>query len=487
MVSEVGKKASVVEGRARWAALVVLCFAQFMLTVDDTIVNIALPSIRSGLGFTVSGLAWVADGYWLMFGGFLLLGGRMADLLGKRRLFLAGVIVFATASLADGLAQAPATLVVARGIQGLGAAMVSPAALALITVTFPKPGERARALGVWGGIAGAGGAIGVVLGGTITTLLSWRWIFLINVPIGVAVLAALPLVVPADRPGRRAGFDVAGAVSVTAGLLALVYAMLGTSRSDLSAPVVAALLAAGVALLVVFVRNELRSPSPLVPLSFFRERVTCVADVLALVTPSAFAGMFFLLTLSLQTLNGYSPLRTGVAYLPLIAAMFVAVPLASGALVPRVGVGPVLTAGLAMMAIGLLTLVRLPAEVAYWRDVLPALILVGFGAGWAFIPLTIAAVARALPEQAGLASGVVSAAMQVGGAVALAVYVLVATHRTQAALRTGVGGASASVSGDHLAFLVGAAIAGAGALVAAVGLRGVQPQDAARSSMAVRP
>jgi EmrB/QacA subfamily drug resistance transporter len=466
-------------------ALVVLCLAQFMLTVDDTIVNVALPSIRLDLGFSVSGLAWVVDVYWLMFGGFLLLGGKMGDLVGRRRLLVCGLIVFTVASLVSGLAQGPAMLIGARAVQGLGSAMVSPAALALITLMFREPGERARALGVWGGIAGAGGALGVMLGGALTELLSWRWIFFINVPVGVGILALIPLLVPVDRASARRRFDVVGAVTVTGGLLALVYALLGATVNGWGSPATLATLAGCVVLLTAFVIVEARHPTPLVPLGFFRQRVTWVADVLGLITPSAFAGMFFLLTLYLQTLLGYGPFKTGASYLSLVAAMFVAIPLAAGRLIPRLGVRPVLGAGLAIIAAGLATFIRLPVSGNYWRDVAPGLALVGFGAGWAFISVTLAALAKARPEDTGLASGVINAAQQVGGALALAVYVFVATDRTTGLLRTGSSPASAQISGYHAAFLVGTLIAAAGAFIAIVGLRGIRPEDARRAAAAL--
>jgi EmrB/QacA subfamily drug resistance transporter len=470
----------------RWVALVVLCLAQFMLTVDDTIVNVALPSIRLDLGFSVSGLAWVANAYWLMFGGFLLLGGRVGDLVGRRRLLVAGLIVFTAASLANGLAQDPAMLIGARAVQGLGSAMVSPAAMALITLMFREPGERARAFGVWGGIAGAGGALGVMLGGALTELLSWRWIFFINVPVGVAVLVLIPLLVPVDRAASaRRRFDFAGAATVTGGLLALVYALLEAAANGWGSPATLVALAGCVALLTAFVIVEARHPEPLVPLGFFRQRVTWVANVLGLITPSAFAGMFFLLTLYLQTLLGYGPLRTGASYLSLVAAMFVAVPLAAGRLIPRLGVRPVLGAGLAIIAAGLATFIRLPMSGNYWRDVAPGLALVGFGAGWAFISVTLAAVAKARPEDTGLASGVINAAQQVGGALALAVYVFVATNRTTGLFRAGVAPASAQVGGYRAAFLVGTLIAAAGAFIAIVGLRGIRPEDARRAAAAL--
>jgi MFS family permease len=365
--------------------------------------------------------------------------------------------------------------------------MVSPAAMALITLMFREPGERARAFGVWGGIAGAGGALGVMLGGALTELLSWRWIFFINVPVGVAVLVLIPLLVPVDRAASaRRRFDFAGAATVTGGLLALVYALLGAANNGWGSPITLATLASSVVLLTAFVIVEARHPAPLVPLGFFRQRVTWVANVLGLITPSAFAGMFFLLTLYLQTLLGYGPLRTGASYLSLVAAMFVAVPLAAGRLIPRLGVRPVLGAGLAIIAAGLATFIRLPMSGNYWRDVAPGLALVGFGAGWAFISVTLAAVAKARPEDTGLASGVINAAQQVGGALALAVYVFVATNRTTGLFRAGVAPASAQVGGYRAAFLVGTLIAAAGAFIAIVGLRGIRPGDARRAAVALQ-
>lgn len=470
----------------RWAALVMLCLAQFMLTVDDTIVNVALPSIRQDLGFSLSGLAWVADAYWLMFGGFLLLGGRMGDLIGRRRTLVIGLIIFTGASLADGLAQAPALLVGARAVQGLGSAMVSPSALALITLMFPEPGERARALGVWGGIAGAGGALGVMLGGALTEWSSWRVIFFINVPIGAAVLALVPSLVPVDRVTTRRRFDLIGAVAVTGGLLAMVYALLGAGARGWDSPVTIGALAGCLVLSSTFVVVEARQTSPLIPLGFFRQRVTWVADILGLITPSAFAGMFFLLTFYLQSVSGFGPLKTGVSYLSLVAAMLVAVPLASARLIPRVGVRPVLSAGLAIIAAGLATFIRLPVHADYWRDVAPGLILVGFGAGWAFIAVTIAALTKVPAEDIGLGSGVINAAQQVGGALALAVYVSVAAGRTTALLYAGDPAVNAQVGGYHAAFLVGAFIAVTGAFIAAVGLAGIRSGETRRAAAALR-
>jgi EmrB/QacA subfamily drug resistance transporter len=469
----------------RWVALVVLCLVQFMLTVDDTIVNVAMPSIRHDLAFSVSSLAWVANAYWLMFGGFLLLGGRISDLIGRRRLLLAGLVAFTLASLINGLAWTPGVLIGARAVQGLGSAMVSPAALALITLMFREPGERARALGVWGGIAGAGGALGVLLGGALTDLLSWRWIFYINVPVGIAVLVLIPVLIPVDRAAARRRFDIAGAVTVTGGLLALVYALLAVTTYGWDSPVILGSLGGCAVLLATFVVVEARHRAPLVPLRFFSQRITSVAVVVGLLTPSAFAGMFFLLTLYLQTLLNYSPFQTGVSYLSLVVAMMAAIAVGAGRLIPRLGVRPVLASGLAIMAVGLATFVRLPLDGSYWRDVAPGLALVGFGAGWAFISVTIAALAKVRPEETGLASGIINAAQQVGGALALAVYVLVATTSATGLLDSGASPAHAQVGGYRAAFLVGTIIAAVGALIAAIGLRGIGPEDSRRAAAAL--
>jgi MFS family permease len=350
---------------------------------------------------------------------------------------------------------------------------VSPAALALIAMMFTEPAERAKAMGLWGGIAGMGGALGVLLGGAFTDLLSWRWIFFINVPVGVAVIALLPRMVRRDAPGGARRFDLRGAVAVTGGLLALVYAILGAHTRGWGSALTVGLLVAAVLALAGFVLIERRHPTPMIPPRFFREPATRVANVLGLITPSAFAGMFFLLTLYLQAVLDYSPLRTGVAYLTLVAAMLIAIPLASARLLPNWGARPLLAAGLAIIAVGLLTLTRLPVRGDYWADVAPGLALVGFGAGWAFLSVTIAAVAKVSPAETGLASGMINAAQQVGGAVALAVYVSVASAVAEHAVRAGADPITARVAGYQSAFFVGAGIALVGAAIAAVGLRGL--------------
>lgn len=466
----------------RWVALAVLCMAQFMLTVDETIVNVALPSIRRDLHFSVADLAWVADAYWLAFGGLLLLGGRLGDHLGRRRLLLGGLVLFTVASLGDGLSSGQAMLLISRGAQGLGSAFVSPAALALIALMFTERSERARALGIWGGIAGLGGALGLLLGGTITDLLSWRWVFFINVPIGAAVLLAVPRLVGRDRGDERARFDLAGGVTVTAGLLALVYAVLGSPRRGWFSPVTLGAMAVAAVLLGAFAVLELRRAEPLIPLHFLRERITRTADITGLLVPSAFAGMFFILTLYLQGVLHYSPLLTGVSYLTLVGALMLAIPLASGPLLRRLGTRPVLAGGLLIMAIGLATFARLPARAGYWSDVAPGLILVGFGAGWSFLAVTIAAVARARPGETGLASGVISAAQQVGGAIALAVWVSVAAARTTTLAAGGASPLTAQLGGYHLAFIVGAGISASGAVVAAAGLRGLTADESQQAA-----
>ncbi|TDD89613.1 DHA2 family efflux MFS transporter permease subunit [Actinomadura darangshiensis] len=456
----------------RWRALAVLCFVDFMLVIDETVVNVAMPSMRDGLGLSLSSLAWVADGYWLLYGGFLLLGGRAGDLLGRRRLFLAGLTLFTVASLINGLAPNGTVLILFRAVQGLGAAFTAPTSLALIQILFPESGERTRALGIWGGISGMGGAAGLLLGGALTDLLSWRWIFFINVPIGIAVLLVLPRMIRADPPERSGRFDLPGALTITGGLTALVYAALQAGHNGWGSARTVSMLVAAAVLVAAFVLIERRAENPLIPAAFLRVRTTAVANALALVVPSAFAGTFFILTIYLQTAGGYSALRTGFAYLTLVAGMLIAIPLATQTLVPKLGPRWVLAMGLLIMAAGSLTFVRLPEHASYLSDIVPGLALIGFGAGWTFIPVTIAAVDRAKPEFSGLAAGVFNAALQIGGALALALYVAVAAAWTRHL--PGQDALSAQLGGYHAAFLVGAGLSVAAAVGAAVGLRGLR-------------
>lgn len=451
----------------RWMALLVLVCLQFMLILDATVVNVALPSIKLGLGFTQTNLAWVVDAYLLVAGGFLLLGGRVADLFGRRRIFFAGAIAFAVGSLASALAQNQGMLIGSRAVQGLGEALAGPAALAIIAMLFVDPKERSRALSIWGGLAGLGGAVGVVLGGVIVDLASWRWIFWINLPVAVVVLAAARRLVPHDRPRQRRGFDYAGAVAATTGITVLVYALLEASRNGWSSATTLASFAVGIAILGAFVAIESRVRAPLVPLRFFRARRRATACALMALFTSALYGMFFLTTLYLQLLLGWSPLHTGLAYLAFSVAILVGIGAASQ-LLPKVGVRPVLVAGMSLAALGFVLFTQLALKDQYWSHVVPPMVLVAVGAGLAFVALTVAAVSEATESDAGLASGMVTTAQQVGGALGLAVLVSIAASLTSSLVASGHAAAAAQLDGFRLSFGIGAAILAAGAVLAAL-------------------
>lgn len=460
--------------RRRWATLAVLACLQFMLILDATVVNVALPSIKADLGFSSANLAWVVDAYVLVAGGFLLLGGRIADLMGRRRVFLAGGVAFALGSLCSGLAQDQVMLIAARAFQGLGEALAGPAALSIITMTFRDSKERATALSIWGGLAGLGGTVGVLLSGTIIELADWRWIFWINLPVAAAVLAVSPRLVPADRRRARASFDLLGAVTATGGITSLVYALLEADRRGWTSATTLGFFAAGGALLVAFVAIEGRLRSPLVPLSFFRaRRPRTAAGLMALVT-SALYGMFFLLTLYMQLLLHWSPLHTGLAYVAFGLGFLAGISVASQALA-KVGVRPVLAGGMALSAGGLALYTRLPIHLAYWSQMVPAMLLVAFGLGLAFVSLTVAAVSEAKDADAGLASGMVTTAQQVGGALGLAVLVSIATSRATSLRQSGHLPAVAQLAGSHLAFGVGAVLLAVGAVLAATLIGRLKP------------
>jgi EmrB/QacA subfamily drug resistance transporter len=445
-----------------------------MLILDATVVNVALPSIKADLGFSSANLTWVVDAYVLVAGGFLLLGGRFADLFGRRRIFLAGALAFALGSLCSGLAQDQAMLIASRAFQGLGEALAGPAALSIITVSFTQSKERATALSIWGGLAGLGGTVGVLLSGAIVELADWRWIFWINLPVAAAVLAVSPRLVPADLRRARASFDLAGAIAATGGISALVYALLEAGRHGWTSVTTLCFFALGTALLVSFVAIEGRVRSPLVPLSFFQaRRPRAAAGLMALVT-SALYGMFFLLTLYLQLVLGWSPLQTGLAYVPFGLGVLGGIAVASQVL-PRVGVRPVLVSGMAMSAGGLALFTRLPIHLAYWTQLAPAMVLIAVGLGLAFVSITVAAVSEAKDADAGLASGMVTTAQQVGGALGLAVLVSIATSRASSLVGSGHSPAAAQLAGSHLAFAVGAGLLAAGAVLAAALIGRLKP------------
>jgi EmrB/QacA subfamily drug resistance transporter len=461
-----------IEGRKRWLALIVLCLGDLMIVLDVTIVGVALPSIREDLGFSETSLAWVVNAYLLTFGGFLLLGGRLGDLFGHRRLFLFGIALFTGASFACGLANSQAVLVGARAVQGLGGAVVSAVALSLIVTLFTEPAERAKAMGVFGFVAAGGGSIGVLLGGILTDALDWHWIFLVNVPIGAAVFG-LSLVLLPGGGGQAAGgrLDVAGAVTVTASLMLAVYAIVNGNEVGWASGRTLGLLAAAAGLLVLFLAIEARVSSPLVPLGLFRLRNIAVSNVVGVLWAAAMFAWFFLSALYLQLVLGYSPLQVGLAFLPanLIMALF-SLGL-SAKLVLRFGIRAPLGVGLALAAAGLLLFARAPVDGSFIADVLPSMLLLGLGAGMAFNPVLLAAMSDVEPSEAGLASGVVNTSFMMGGALGLAVLASLAASRTESLSAGGEGAVAALTGGYHLAFLVGALFAGGAAILGAALLR----------------
>ncbi|HUA44883.1 MAG TPA: MFS transporter [Solirubrobacteraceae bacterium] len=451
-------------------ALVLLAMTQFVIVIDASIVNVALPSIGAHLHFSRDNLTWVVNAYTLTFGGFLLLGGRMADLLGRRRMFMLGLVVFSLASLAGGVAQSETWLIAARATQGLGAAIVSPAALSIITTTFADGAERNRALGIWGAVAGAGGAAGVLLGGILTSWLSWRWVLFVNVPIGLIAAALAPRMLGESRR-QEAGnsFDIAGAVAVTGGLALLVYAVVDAVNVGWGATQTIACLAAAVVLLIAFVAIELRQHDPLMPFAIFRLRTLRGANIVGLLIGMSLFSMFFFISLYLQGVLHYSAIRTGISYLPLAVGIIISAGLASQ-LVTRIGFKPTLVAGLLLVAGGLLWFSQVPGTAgSFATNVLGPSLLAAFGFGLAFVPVTIAAVTGTKPHQAGLASGLINTSQQIGGALGLAILATIANSHTQSLLHASVhSSAVALTKGYDRAFLVGAGLAIAGAILAAV-------------------
>jgi EmrB/QacA subfamily drug resistance transporter len=459
----------------RWLALALLASAQFVVVLDASIVNIALPSIGADLKFSETNLQWVVNAYVLVFGGFLLLGGRMADLLGRRRVFMAGLILFGAASLVGGLATTEGTLIAARAVQGLGGALLSPAALSIVTTTFREGSDRNKALGVWGAVAGGGGAAGVLLGGVLTDTLGWEWVFFVNTPITLAAAAIAPTLIGESRSeGQTRHFDAFGAVSVTAGLSLLVYAMVKASENGWGAASTLGLLAASAALLVFFVIWELRSPAPLVPFRIFRLRNLTAANVVGILIGASLFSMFFFVSLYMQQVLHYSPLKAGFSYLPLAITIILSAGIASQ-LVTRLGFKPVLIGGLLLVAAGLLLFSGISADGTFAGDVLPASLLAAAGLGFSFVPVTIGSQAGVEPQDAGLASGLITTSQQVGGAVGLAVLATIATSRTGDVMAAAHGAPSALpnalTEGFQSAFTGGAIFAIAGAVLAFVLVR----------------
>jgi EmrB/QacA subfamily drug resistance transporter len=460
------------DGRNRWLALIVLCLGTLMIVLDSTIVNVALPSIRADLGFSQTSLAWVVNAYLLTFGGFLLLGGRLGDLYGHRRLFLAGISLFTLASLCCGLAGSQGFLVTARAVQGVGGAVASAVSLSLMMHLFTDPADRAKAMGVFGFFASGGGSIGVLLGGVLTGLLDWHWIFLVNLPIGVAVVALSLRLLPGGGGRVGAGrLDVAGAVTVTAALMLAVYAIVNGNQAGWTSARTVGLLAVAAGLLAVFLLIESRVAAPLMPLGLFRLRNLATANVIAVLWAAAMFAWFFLSALYLQLVLGYSPLRVGLAFLPGNVIMGVLSVGVSARLVMRFGIRRPLAAGLLMAAAGLVLFARAPVGGSFVVDVLPSMILLGTGAGIAFNPVLLAAMSDVAPAESGLASGVVNTAFMMGGALGLAVLASLAASRTDSLRAAGDGPLAALVGGYHLAFLVGAVFAAAAAGIGVAVLR----------------
>jgi EmrB/QacA subfamily drug resistance transporter len=443
-----------------------------MIVLDVTIVNVALPSIRGDLGFSQTSLAWVVNAYLLTYGGFLLLGGRLGDLFGARRLFLSGITLFTLASLACGLANSQGLLVGARAVQGLGGAVASAVSLSLMMNLFTEPSDRAKAMGVFGFVAAGGGSIGVLLGGILTDTLDWHWIFLVNFPIGVLVYGLSLRLLPSTRGAAARGrLDVGGAVTVTAALMFAVYAIVNGNQEGWSSAQTLGLLGAAAALFVVFLAIEARVRAPLMPLGLFRLRNLATANVVGVLWAAAMFAWFFLSALYLQLVLGYSPLEVGLAFLPANLIMGAFSLGLSAKLVMRFGFRLPLATGLLLAALGLLLFVRAPVDGTFIVDVLPSMILLGFGAGMAFNPVLLAAMSDVKPEESGLASGVVNTAFLMGGALGLAILASLASSRTDTLLASGDGRLTALTGGYHVAFLVGAAFAVAAAAVGAVLLR----------------
>ncbi|MBO1017647.1 MFS transporter [Achromobacter sp. SD115] len=461
-----------IHGKQRWWALMVLCLGVLMIVLDTTIVNVALPSIREDLHFTETSLVWVVNAYMLTFGGFLLLGGRLGDLLGHRRMFLVGLVVFTVASLACGLAQNQALLIGARAAQGLGGAVVSAVSLSLIMNLFTETGERARAMGVYGFVCAGGGSIGVLLGGLLTSALSWHWIFLVNLPIGVVVYALCLRLIPAAPPAAAgARLDVAGALSVTASLMLAVYAVVNGNEAGWTSTQSLTLLGAAAALMVLFLTIEARVESPLMPLGLFRLRNVATANVVGVLWAAAMFAWFFVSALYMQLVLGYSPMEVGLAFLPanlIMAAFSLGL---SAKLVMRFGIRGPLATGLFIAALGLALFARAPANGSFAVDVLPAMLLLGLGAGVAFNPMLLAAMSDVEPSQSGLASGVVNTAFMMGGALGLAVLASLAAARSAGLAAAGVAPTLALNGGYQLTFLAGALIAGLAAALSALLVR----------------
>ena len=461
------QEASSLQSRRGVAILLLLCLVQFMDILDASILNIALPSIKKDLGFSQQSLQWVIDGYILTYGGFLLLGGRAADLLGRRRMLVIGLVVFAGASLTGGLAHSDSLLIAARFAQGVGAAMISPAALSTLTSTFRSTRDRNTALGVWAAVSGLGGAAGVLFGGLLTEGPGWRWVLFINVPFSaLAFVGAFALLKPERTRARLANFDAAGALLVTGGMLLLVYTLVKAPDVGWGTTRTIAGLAASAVILTAFVVNELRVANPIVPLSILRVKGVAAADATQMVALAGFLPMFFFLTLYMQTVLGYSPIQTGIAYLPLTGGFIIAAGISSQ-LFARIGTKPVVVLGALVTAGGLYWLSQIPVDGSYVSDILPGLLIVSLGVGGVFTGLTTAANAGVDEDQAGLAAGLLNTGQQLGGAIGLAILSALATAETKSVLQGGHASvATAATHGYQRALLAGAVLVLAASVVA---------------------
>jgi EmrB/QacA subfamily drug resistance transporter len=451
--------------RRRWWALALLAVVQFMVVLDLAIVNVALPSIQVDLGFSQENLQWVISAYALVFGGFLLLGGRAADVVGRRRIFLVGLVVFTLASLFAGLAWSDTSLIAARIFQGLGAAIITPAALSILSTTFAEGRERNIALGVWGAVGGVGAAAGLLMGGILTDSLGWEWIFFVNVPVGVAAFILTPFMLGESRDARVRTFDVPGAVLVTAGLSSLVYAITQAGQDGWLAGRTVGFFAAAVTLLASFVAWELRHPEPLMRFGILRIRTVAGANIAGFILNIVTLSIFLTLTLYMQQVLGYSAMETGFAYLA-IAGTAIVWSTVAAQLVTRIGVKPVLVAGMTALAGGILYFTQISVGGSYVADLLPGFLLIGLGLGFSFVPISIAALAGIESAEAGLASGLINTSQQVGGALGIAALSTIATTRTSDALAAGSALNPALVHGFTGAFVAGVFVAGIGILAA---------------------
>ncbi|MFZ1987546.1 MAG: MFS transporter [Minisyncoccia bacterium] len=458
--------------KSRWLALIVLCLGDLMIVLDTTIVNVALPSIRADLGFTEASLAWVVNAYLLTFGGFLLLGGRLGDIFGHRRIFLVGIVLFTMASIGCGLAHTKELLILARAIQGIGGAIVSAVALSLMMTLFTEAKERAKAMGVFGFVAAGGGSIGVLLGGLLTSTLDWHSIFLVNIPIGILVYILSLKLIPKDQEAARTqGLDIAGALTITTSLMLMVYAIVHGNEAGWTSLETLGFLGIAFGLLALFIGIEMRVRSPLMPLHLFRLRNVVTANIVGVLWAAAMFAWFFLSALYLQLVLGYTPFQVGLAFLPANIIMGIFSFSLSAKIVNRFGIKRPLAFGLSLAGLGLLLFAFAPVDGSFLLNVLPSMILLGIGAGIAFNPMLLAAMSDVTPEESGLASGVVNTSFMMGGALGLAILASLAAFHTSILTASGTEHLSALNSGYHLAFFVGALFAFSAVLIGTLFLR----------------